>query len=655
MSHNKVTRKWIRPGGPQTANPGMFGQLGGQTLSKNPNAPFENNMLYYYNMNKSNLSKLTKNQLIELLIAKQKPVPKPRTKKMVPIPFPRKSVKQMVKDYENTIIKPPVQFRDGPQPLPRNNIIPAPIQFADKPKAAPRVKKMAPVPTQRTQITEVARAFKGYTKSYEVGIKNETDPLIQMSSTRLAIAHFMKQLLTQMKGIKFIETLTIYFEQQKGNQTVSRIGYFNSKPKTITNANDFQESLDVNVEQIMNDIHKWISEGSAWIIKSINGHYINIIKYEPLTGSSYIQLPTELQHHKKGIINLKNKDNECFRWCHIRHLNPRNDNPQRIKKIDKSFVEKLNYQGIEFPVSIKQYNKIETQNSININVFGYEKKQPYPIYVSKEKFDDVLNLLLISEDENKHYCLIKDFNRFMFSKNKTQHKKHFCMHCLQCFSKEEILSKHKEICMEINGKQAIKMPPIGSKIEFTNYNKQMQAPFVIYADSEAITEPIHGCNQSNQQSFTEAYQKHTDCGYGYKVVCCYDDKYSKPIKYYRGGKAVYKFMQAMLDEVKYCRQTIKYKFNKPLVMSPEDEDKFQKATSCHICGKKYKKTDKRVRDHCHINGEFRGSAHNQCNRDFTITNKIPVIFHNLKGYDSHFIMQEIGKIIETNTYVDRQG
>ena len=70
-----------------------------------------------------------------------------------------------------------------------------------------------------------------------------------------------------MKGIKFIETLTIYFEQQKGNQTVSRIGYFNSKPKTITNANDFQESLDVNVEKIMNDIHKWISEGSAWIIK----------------------------------------------------------------------------------------------------------------------------------------------------------------------------------------------------------------------------------------------------------------------------------------------------------------------------------------------------------------------------------------------------
>ena len=658
-SRDKVTRNRSRPSTPSTQNLGV--NVASSLHSSMPNLESQNrrtrknNLSYIYNMDKNNLSKLTKNQLIELLLEKQHPVPKPRTKKMVPIPKPRQSVKQMVKDYENTIIKPPMQFRDRPIVQPRNNIIPPPKQFADTPVPKPRMKKVTPIPRQRTQITEVARAFKGYTESYEVGIKNETDPLIQMSSARLAIAHFMKQLLTQMKGIKFIETLTIYFEQQKGNQTVSRIGYFNSKPKTITNANDFQESLDVNVEQIMIDIHKWISEGSAWIIKSINGHYINIIKYEPLTGSSYIQLPTELQHHQKGIINLQNRDNECFRWCHIRHLNPRNDNPQRIKKIDKSFVEKLNYQGIEFPVSVKQYNKVETQNNININVFGYENKQAYPIYVSKEKFDDVLNLLLISENENKHYCLIKDFNRFMHHKTKSHQKKHFCMHCLQCFSSERVLTKHKEVCIEINGEQAIKMPNLGSKIEFKNYNKQMQAPFVIYADFEAITEPIRGCNQSNQQSFTEAYQKHTDCGYGYKVVCCYDDKYSKPIKYYRGEKAVYKFMEAMLAEVKYCRQTIKYKFNKPLVMSPEDEDKFQKATSCHICGKKYKKTDKRVRDHCHVTGEFRGSAHNQCNRDFTITDKIPVIFHNLKGYDSHFIMQEIGEIIETNTYVDRKG
>ena len=78
-------------------------------------------------------------------------------------------------------------------------------------------------------------------------------------------------------------------------------------------------------------------------------------------------------------------------------------------------IKKLDYSEIEFPVATKQYNKIEKQNEININVFGYENKQPYPIYISKEKYEKHMELLLITEDENKHYVLIKDFNRFMFN------------------------------------------------------------------------------------------------------------------------------------------------------------------------------------------------------------------------------------------------
>ena len=103
---------------------------------------------------------------------------------------------------------------------------------------------------------------------------------------------------------------------------------------------------------------------------------------------------------------MKNKDNECFRWCHIRHLNPQKKDPQRIKKDDKQYVDKLNYNGIMFPVSQKQYQKIEKQNSIKINVFGYEERQPYLIHISKETFEDQMNLLLITEDEKKHYVLI---------------------------------------------------------------------------------------------------------------------------------------------------------------------------------------------------------------------------------------------------------
>ena len=69
-----------------------------------------------------------------------------------------------------------------------------------------------------------------------------------------------------------------------------------------------------------------------------------------------------------------------------------------------------------------------------------------------------MNLLLITEDENKHHVLIKDFNGFAYHKTKHQHRRHFCMYCLQCFSLEEILNGHKTDCIMMNGKQAIKIP-----------------------------------------------------------------------------------------------------------------------------------------------------------------------------------------------------
>ena len=139
----------------------------------------------------------------------------------------------MVQDYENTIIAPPKQFADRPQPWPRNNIIPPSKQFMNTPVPAPRTKKIAPIPLPRTEINETARAFQGFTKSYQVGIKNTMDFLVQLSSTRLAIAHFIKQLLPQMQGLKFIETLKITFQQQVGEQIVSRIVYLTVNPKQL--------------------------------------------------------------------------------------------------------------------------------------------------------------------------------------------------------------------------------------------------------------------------------------------------------------------------------------------------------------------------------------------------------------------------------------
>ena len=512
---------------------------------------------------------------------------------------------------------------------------------------------------RKIKINEKAKALKGYTKSFEIGIKNNKDPLKQLQSTRKGIKFHIESILKSMKGLKFVENLKVTFKKNSKNEIITKTAYFNSKPKTIINKTQITEELQSSKHEILNITAQWISEGSGWTIESVDNHYLNIVQYEPMKGSSYIELPQELNNPKKGLINLKNNDNECFRWCHIRYLNPQDKYPQRIKKIDKEYINQLDYSGIEFPVTVKQYNKIEKQNEININVFGYENKQPYPIYISKEKYEKHLELLLITEDENKHYVLIKDFNRFMFNQTKHEHRKHFCMYCLQCFSSEEVLKNHKDNCIQLNGEQSIKMPDKSNNtLKFNNFHKQQPVPFVIYADFEAITEKISGCRPNNNKSFTEAYQKHTDCGFGYKVVCCYDDKYTQPLKIYRGEKAVYTFLEYMLDEVKYCKRIIKKEFNKPLKMTKEDEEKFKTSDKCHICNKKYSYEDIRVRDHCHITGKYRGSAHQECNLQLRVNPeevKIPVIFHNLRGYDSHFIMQEIGAIVKDYEYTNKKG
>ena len=132
---------------------------------------------------------------------------------------------------------------------------------------------------------------------------------------------------------------------------------------------------------------------------------------------------------------------------------------------------------MEFPISTKHYSRIEAQNKVNINVFGYENKQFFPIYISTGGHEQ-LNLLLISDEEKQHYLLIKSFNSLMRNHTKHHGTKEFCMHCLQAFSTKEVLAKHKENCLSMNGKQGIQMLKKGSKVQFQDHHRQMPVPFV---------------------------------------------------------------------------------------------------------------------------------------------------------------------------------
>ena len=133
--------------------------------------------------------------------------------------------------------------------------------------------------------------------------------------------------------------------------------------------------------------------------------YLNLSSYLSLIGSTYIKLPKELNHTMKGLINIKNNDNKCFLWCHVRHLNLNGVKLEKITKKDKEIVKDLNYSSVDFPVSKKDYGKTEAMSKININVFCYDNKVIYPVYLSNQFLNDVLDLLLISNDFTSHYCV----------------------------------------------------------------------------------------------------------------------------------------------------------------------------------------------------------------------------------------------------------
>ena len=118
-----------------------------------------------------------------------------------------------------------------------------------------------------------------------------------------------------MKGFKHQITLTVLLSKIKsdGNIEYSPV-YFNSTTKTVINS---EFNLDKSFQEILYRIDNWINEGHGWIIESKEEVYLNISAYSPLIGSTYIKLPSELQHPMKGLINIKNNDNKCFLWCHV--------------------------------------------------------------------------------------------------------------------------------------------------------------------------------------------------------------------------------------------------------------------------------------------------------------------------------------------------
>ena len=420
--------------------------------------------------------------------------------------------------------------------------------------------------------------------------------------------------------------------------------YFRTEKKRVLKSTNVEKLVKDNFKKINLDIEKYQNNGSGWYFKNIKELQINVVEYSPQKGSSYIDLPVWIKN-KKAIINLKNKDDKCFIWCVLRYLHPKprdNEIISDLKKYEKELVTK----GLSFPMDIKNIRKFEklNPNIPSVTVFSVEGKTIYPLKLSNKNCQKSIDLFLFEEDGKSHYSLIKNLSRLIrtqITNTKVIGGVFICKRCLCHFKVKSSFEKHEKYCSS-NKMVAVKMPKKGESLYFKNFHKKYPVPFVIYADFECFTKPVLNCKPDPSKSYNIEYQKHEPSGFCFYLKGITDWFKTESFTKEKEDDNV---AAIFVDKIVGYTQSIYTKYYrkpKPMTITKQDKISFKQAEYCSLCGGEL--GEDRVRDHCHFTGKYRGAAHNKCNLICRKPRVIPVIFHNLQGYDAHVFIKELAKI-----------
>lgn len=433
--------------------------------------------------------------------------------------------------------------------------------------------------------------------------------------------------------------------------------HFVTKNHVIDYGTDLKMWYKENVlQKLLIQLEEFAGKDSGWALQEILHLKVNINNYEPLKGgsSTYVKVPYYIAK-KHATINVKNNDEFCFLWAIVSALYPCQQNSHRIASYPH-FQSILKYKSLSFPFKLCDISTFENMNNLAINLYCLKRRSVLPFCLSKNlnSFKEPINLLVLSteydydddadygnntinNDTIYHFVWIKDLSRLVTKQLSSHgHKKFLCHRCLNHFSTDSLLQKHIVRCKNVNTGLVTMPDESNNCVEFKNFSYQENVPFVIYADLESILEKCE--NPNERYCNTSTYQKHTPFSVAYYLKCSYDDALSK-FRLYRGKDCICWFVN-QLQQIAAWAHNI-FESIVPMNLSNEQMMNFSKSTHCHICNKPFTDGQTKVRDHSHLTGEFRGAAHLNCNVLYKDSHMIPVVFHNLSGYDSHFIIREL--------------
>ena len=489
----------------------------------------------------------------------------------------------------------------------------------------------------------IGKFLRGWQMNVPQGHPLGADPKAFLDNVRPQIRKKLTEEVAALKGVKFQLALKISLRKDRPDGAEEYLDpVLRHRQEALMRAGEINEALDKALPRVLELLEKWTQRGSGWAVDRVETLWLDIARYQPLRGGSYIPLPAAVKN-KKAVVNVKNEDDHCLRWALRSADFPADDHVDRPTKYPTEDGLDPAFKGVDAPTPISQVAKVERQGNRAINIFGWDKgviihqlsKQPHDMPRT--------NLLLIEKAGKFHYTWIKNLNRLLYDQSEHRERKHFCERCLHGYTREDLLEAHKPECRGI-GQTAVRveMPEEGkNKLAFQNYHKQLPVPFIIYADCEALTTKIAGPELDPSKSNTQKTQHHEACGYSYVVVRC--DGETSPPTVYRGPDTMERFLKSLQEEERKIKATLANP--QAMRMTPEDRRTHNNSTHCHVCAGPLASDS--VRDHCHITGKYRGAAHNACNLKLRLNSKtttIPVVFHNLRGYDSHLLMQAMSKV-----------
>ena len=268
-----------------------------------------------------------------------------------------------------------------------------------------------------------------------------------------------------------------------GDEEIVDEPFFHSRQKKNLGTN--MEIVGEMENEKIENLENFNRGGSNWVFEKVLFLEIHFARWNPLRGSGWIALPPALQK-KKALINMKNNDDMCFKWCIARAVNPVEIHPERITPQLREQAEELNWEGCKFPMAVNKIKLFESRNpQFSVNVFGWNGSV-FPLKIVREEKEIHVDLLLLKT----HFVLVKSFSRFLSSQVcRNGHERFFCKRCLNSFPRTESLEKHQALCNEF---EATKIEVPGGICSFRNFAKMMHLPVVGYADFESILKPTRG-------------------------------------------------------------------------------------------------------------------------------------------------------------------